>query len=232
MTSIWDHLVVFAFAVVLPAYARYNYPRFKRAVENGVPGVRPRQYIRTLTRQWLLVALALTVWLREGRSLPALGLGTPGGAGFWAALALAILLAQLWRSQIRAALRDEHARARLLDQLRAVAPILPQSPRELRLFTLLSFTAGICEELLFRGYLIWYLESHFGIEAAVVTSGIAFGLGHIYQGRAQALKIVVLGLVLGLFYVGSGTLWIPMALHAALDAAQGRLAMKLAPGGS
>ena len=35
--SLADHLVVFAFAIVLPLYARYNYPRFKKsgAVRRG-----------------------------------------------------------------------------------------------------------------------------------------------------------------------------------------------------
>ena len=222
-----DHLIVFAFAVLLPAYARYNYPRFKRALETGESGVRSRQYRRTILRQWGLTILALSIWFRSGRSLDALGLGVPAGAAFFIALVLATGLAQLWRTQIRAALEHDKARARLVEQLRAIAPILPTSPTELRLFTALSLTAGTCEEILFRGYLIWYLEIHVGIAGAVTLSSIVFGMGHIYQGQRQAFKIVFLGLLLALFYVGSGSLWIPIALHAALDAAQGRLAHRL-----
>ena len=222
-----DHLIVFAFAVLLPAYARYNYPRFKRALESGEPGVRSRQYRRTLLRQWALTILALTIWFRSGRSLDVLGLGAPAGAGFWIGLVLAAGLALLWRTQVRAALEHNKARARLVEQLRAVEPILPKGAAELRLFTALSLTAGICEEVLFRGYLIWYLDSYVGSAGAVILSSIAFGLGHIYQGRPQALKIVFLGLLLAVFYVGSGSLWIPMALHSALDAAQGQLAHRL-----
>ena len=222
-----DHLIVFTFAVLLPAYARYNYPRFKRALETGEPGVRSRQYRRTILRQWGLTILALSIWFRSGRSLDALGLGVPAGAPFFIGLVLAAGLAQFWRTQVRAALGHDKARARLVEQLRAVAPILPTSPPELRLFTALSITAGICEEILFRGYLIGYLEIYVGITGAVILSSIVFGVGHIYQGRRQAFKIVFLGLLLALFYVGTGSLWIPIALHAVLDAAQGRLAHRL-----
>ncbi len=227
MIATADHLIVFAFAVLLPAYARYNYPKFKRALESGEPGVRSRQYRRTNHRQWGLTILALTIWVRSGRSFDALGLGVPAGAAFFIGLVLATGLAQFWRIQIRAALEHDEARARLVEQLRAVAPILPTSPTELRLFTALSLTAGMCEEILFRGYLIWYLERYVGVAGAVILSSILFGIGHIYQGRRQAFKIIFLGLLLALFYVGSGSLWIPIALHAALDAAQGRLAHRL-----
>ena len=63
------------------------------------------------------------------------------------------------------------------EQLRAVEPILPKGAAELRWFTALSLTAGICEEILFRGYLIWYLDSYIGLVGAVILSSIAFGSG-------------------------------------------------------
>lgn len=183
MIATADHLIVFTFAVLLPSYARYNYPRFKRALESGEPGIRSRQYRRTLLRQWGLEILALTIWLSSGRSLGALGLGVPAGTAFFIGLVLAAGLAQFWRTQIRAALGHDKARRRLVEQLRAIAPILPTSALELRLFTALSLTAGICEEILFRGYLIWYLEITIGIAGAMILSSIVFGIGHIYQGQ-------------------------------------------------
>ena len=224
--SSWDHLVVFAFVIVLPVYARYNYPRFKRAVESGVPEARSRQYRKTTVRQWALALVAIAVWFRAGRSAEELGLGVPSGPRFWIGLVVAAALAILWRRMVLAAVNDEAGRERLMSQLNAVRPLLPSSVTELRYFTVLSITAGICEEVLFRGYLIWYLAVYVGLPAASVLSGVAFGLGHLYQGRRQAVKIIFVGFVFVLFYIGTGTLWIPMALHALLDAAQGRLAYR------
>jgi len=222
--SLPDHFVVFAFAIVLPVYARYNYPRFKRALESGVPEARSRQYRKTTVRQWALTLVAIAVWFRAGRSAEELGLGVPSGPRFWIGLVVAAALAILWRRMFLAAVNDEAGRESLMTQLRALQPLLPSTIGELRLFTILSITAGICEELLFRGYLIWYLTLYVGLPAAGVLSGVVFGLGHFYQGPRQAVKIIFLGFVFVLFYVGTATLWIPMALHALLDAAQGRLA--------
>ena len=225
--SPWDHLVVLAFAIVLPVYARYNYPRFKRAVESGLPEARARQYRKTTVRQWALALAAIAVWFHAGRSAEELGLGVPSGPRFWIGFVAALALAFTWRRLFLAAVNDEKGRERLMSQLNAVRPLLPSSVAELRYFTVLSITAGICEELLFRGYLIWYLNIFVGFPAACILSGVLFGLGHLYQGRRQAVKIIFLGFIFVLFYVGTGTLWIPMALHALLDAAQGRLAFGL-----
>ena len=227
MISLPDHLVVFAFAIVLPLYARYNYPRFKVAVASGVPGIRSRQYRKTIVRQWALTIAAIAVWFRAGRSASELGLGVPSGPRFWIGLVVAAALAILWRRMFLAAVNDEAGRERLMTQLRALQPLLPSTLGELRLFTTLSITAGICEELLFRGYLIWYLALYVGLPVAGVLSGVVFGLGHLYQGPRQAVKIIFLGFVFVLFYMGTATLWIPIALHALLDAAQGRLAYGL-----
>lgn len=227
MLSAWDHAVVFAFAVILPVFARYNYPRFRKAVESGVPNARSRQYRKTTLRQWGLTLFALAVWFRAGRSAEELGLGIPSGLGFWAALGAGAALALMWRRLFVAAMDDEKGRARLMSQLRVVQPLLPSTRDELQLFTVLSITAGICEELLFRGYLIWYLSASVGFSLACILSGVLFGLGHLYQGPRQAVKIILLGLVFVLFYVVSGSLWIPMMLHALLDAAQGRMAHQL-----
>jgi membrane protease YdiL (CAAX protease family) len=196
-------------------------------VENAVPGARSRQYRKSTLRQWLLALFAMAVWFHADRPARELGLGLDLTPRFWLALALATALGLAWRQLFRQAMNDDEGRERLITQLRVVQPLLPSTLGELRLFTGLSITAGICEELLFRGYLIWYLTAFVGFPAACVLSGVLFGLGHLYQGLRQAVKIIFLGLVFVAFYVGSGSLWIPMALHALLDAAQGRIAHKL-----
>ena len=42
----------------------------------------------------------------------------------------------------------------------------------------LCFTAGICEELLFRGYLVWVLKAWIGLGAAAGVIMVIFGLAH------------------------------------------------------
>ncbi len=229
MVSPYDPFVVVAFALVLPIFAKLNYVKLRKRLQSGDPGARSRQYRRSMWRQWGLTAMALFVWFAPGRSAAALGLGLPDIArpGFFVALGLAVGLSWLWRAQIRAALESPESEKVLRRKLDEVAPLLPTTREELHLFSGLSITAGVCEEILFRGYLIGYLSPFTGTLVAAVLSGVVFGLGHLYQGRPQAFKIVFVGWLFAAFYVGSGSLWVPMTLHALLDLAQGRLAYRL-----
>ena len=49
-------------------------------------------------------------------------------------------------------------------------------------------TAGICEELLFRGFLTWYLAHHVGLPVAAAAQVVIFGVAHLYQGFGGIVK--------------------------------------------
>ena len=51
----------------------------------------------------------------------------------------------------------------------------------------------------------------------VVIAAVAFGLAHAYQGRAGVVLTGVLGGVMAALYVGTGSLLLPVLLHAAID---------------
>jgi membrane protease YdiL (CAAX protease family) len=57
----------------------------------------------------------------------------------------------------------------------------------------------------------------------VILSTVIFGLGHAYQGVKGIVKTGAAGLVLALLAVGSGSLFIPILLHAVGDLTSGRI---------
>jgi len=91
-------------------------------------------------------------------------------------------------------------------------------------FVLLSLTAGICEEVLFRGYLLWYLSCLVPTVAAWLAGALLFGMAHAYQGSGGVLRTGLVGAGLVALYVISGSLWLPMILHAFVDVNSGLLA--------
>ena len=100
------------------------------------------------------------------------------------------------------------------------------------ILVVLAVTAGVCEELLYRAFLIWYVTQFtgttaLGLAAAVTISSIAFGAGHLYQGPVGAGKTAGFAAVAGTLYVISGSLWIVMALHVFVDVALGMLTVAL-----
>ena len=143
----------------------------------------------------------------------------------WLGLLLIAMLGVFFASQLRNLRDDADQRKSLAGQLGkgSVSEFLPRTRQDLRWFIILSITAGICEEILFRGFLIWYFEQISVIALAVVFSSILFGLAHSYQGWQGGLRAGLMGLVLALSYVLSGSLWVPIFLHIAGDIYAGTL---------
>jgi membrane protease YdiL (CAAX protease family) len=111
-------------------------------------------------------------------------------------------------------------RRALAVQLRPVAALLPRTPAERRMFAGLAVTAGICEELLYRGFglaaLRWAVPG-IGTPALIVTTGAAFGLAHLYQGRIGVALTGLLGAYFAWIAIATGSLVPVMLLHALLD---------------
>jgi membrane protease YdiL (CAAX protease family) len=54
---------------------------------------------------------------------------------------------------------------------------------------------------------------------------VLFAAAHAYGGRTLAMRAGLLGVVLGALFLLSGSLWIPIALHAFLDINAGQLSV-------
>lgn len=197
--------------------------RLRREVASGAPSARLRWYGQTMVWEWVAALVVLAWWAYAGRPLDALGITAPGGTGFIVCLGLSIATIVLFVVQARAAAREPERVARGLQGLDAIRGFLPHSEPELRRFYQVGLTAGIVEELIYRGFLMWYFASWAPIWVAIVASALVFGAGHLYQGVAGAVRVVAIGIVAGAVYWASGSIWIPMLLHAALDMVQGRM---------
>lgn len=108
-----------------------------------------------------------------------------------------------------------------LDEIPAIGDIkalLPRERGELKFGAGLALTAGVVEELLFR---LALPAAIFGVTGsglvAFAASAVVFGLLHVYQGAQGILFAFLLGLVFTALYVLSGTIVVPMALHALVD---------------
>src|SRR5207247_11459823 len=122
----------------------------------------------------------------------------------------------LLRARLRAILARPERLELVRRQLSSVGPLLPHTPGEHRGFAVLSITAGICEEILFRGFVMWYLGVWSGPVLAAVISSVLFGFAHIYLGLHHALRAGIVGAVMSLIVLALGSLSAPMIIHAAV----------------
>jgi len=98
--------------------------------------------------------------------------------------------------------------------------LLPETRREKVMAVLLvAPSAGVCEEFLYRGYLLPQLSQHFSSWTwGWVASSVAFGLAHSYQGAAGILQAALLGLLLAYPMVQLRSVYPSMAAHFVIDA--------------
>jgi membrane protease YdiL (CAAX protease family) len=94
----------------------------------------------------------------------------------------------------------------------------PRTAVEKRLFGFLSFSAGVLEEVLYRGYLISLLSDGLNNTwIAVVAAALLFGIGHLYQGLGGILKTFIIGILMGIIFVGTGSIINCILLHILID---------------
>lgn len=178
---------------------------------------------------WVLAALALLLAVphnllileRSPQDIAWL-LGTPTRAMVAAvllAIFFALYLAQFLALAWSRALREKYAKA-----ARYVRGFLPVSAQEQRWWLFLSISAGICEEVLVRGFFLQFLNGQIaggpalGLTAAWLITSVIFGFCHFYQGLRGVIGTAIGGALLGLLAIVSGDLLLPMLVHTLLDA--------------
>jgi membrane protease YdiL (CAAX protease family) len=226
LTPFWlDHLLVVVLAVFFPIRAStFGFRRLTLAPPDRVADMRRSLYLQAMAVQWGLSALTLGIWWWRRRSATALGLEPQSTNQLgWGLVVAGTVAIAFWIFRMRIG-RDPAALDRMQERFRHLERMLPHTLRERNLFYLVSLTAGICEELLYRGYLLWYLAHWLDTIPAVAVASLIFGIGHAYQGWKGILTTAVVGAVMAIVYLGSGSLWPAMAIHAIIDMHAGSLA--------
>lgn len=96
---------------------------------------------------------------------------------------------------------------------------LPVTKQEKNKWVQVALSAGITEEVIYRGYMFFALAYFFpsiSIVYILLISTVLFGVGHIYQGK-EVIKPVILGLLFGFAYIVFDSIIPVMVLHATQD---------------
>lgn len=222
-----DHLMLLLLFVVQPVQGAYAYRRYIARIEAGESPDVLRQYRITMLVEWLAFAALMIAWLALGRPVAALGFVVPGGTGFYIGLLLLVAMTAYlvfaWR---KAAAATAGERAKIKASLGNLRYFMPGDRRSYASFVRLSVTAGIVEEVLYRGFVFWYLAQFMPVWAVVAVSALAFGAGHSYQGVSGMIRVTLVGIAFGGYYLLTGSIWLPIIAHAVLDILQGAMLLE------
>jgi membrane protease YdiL (CAAX protease family) len=105
-----------------------------------------------------------------------------------------------------------------LFQAEDIRYLLPRTPLEKGFWIVLSLSAGITEEICFRGYVITRMARITGsVWPGAVLGAISFGIGHLYQGWGGAVMIMIYGFLFSLLFLARGSLIPCIIAHALQD---------------
>lgn len=187
---------------------------------NGCGRSRRLRYCRTIWWQWtcvtmLVLAIPLVdlVWLAQSTApdwvaFPALSFIVV--SNILVTMYIPIVLA--WSSV--------SIRKRLLAPWRAMHGLLPTTASERGLWIVLSLTTGICEELLFRGFAVYYLMHQpwsLSLPSSTLIACFLFALGHTYQGLRGVVQTLLLATALSALVLVTGNLILPMIVHTLIN---------------
>lgn len=214
------HLLVLFLIIAVPFRGARRYRILMRRIDRH-PELRARFYVQGMLSQWLMLLPLVFIAIGLSWSASVLGLQTPVILWLWGPVALVLVLAVYAQVfYIRRISRTADGRSQLRQSMSGPLHMLPRTQKERSLWILLSLTAGICEEVLYRGFLPAYLMYIFpGVPfvLAIVIAAVLFGIGHIYQKVTGVLGTGVMGLLFGFLYFFTGSLFLPMIVHALFD---------------
>jgi membrane protease YdiL (CAAX protease family) len=177
------------------------------------PG-RPVMYLRTMLFELLVLAIVVVGVRLRGISLQAI-FGQRWRSLGQAVRDLGVGVALWFVALVIVSLLSGHGGPP--DQ--SIGFLLPHGALEMALWVLLSMTAGVCEEAVFRGY----LQGQFtaltnSAPVGILVSSATFGAVHAYQGWSRAVVIALSAILFGVVAQWRGTPRPGMFAHTLQDA--------------
>ncbi|MGG7620722.1 CPBP family intramembrane glutamic endopeptidase [Bacillus coreaensis] len=230
--SIFYWIVLLFLVMYEPVYGYFDYQKFKSRVGQN-PSERVKYYKKVMLGLWIPTVIILVVTAFGPLNFQDIGLkrinintstlgpwvtyGSFGLAGIY----LVSLIYYLIGSKISIKMRNDIAELKKREHEKiAFKDILPHSKEDKRVWTYVSWTAGITEEIIYRGFLIFALLQlfpGFPIWPVLVFSSLLFGLAHTYQGYLNVLKTSFFGLFFTILYIGLDSIVPLMILHFLID---------------
>ncbi|MEZ5359939.1 MAG: type II CAAX endopeptidase family protein [Candidatus Zixiibacteriota bacterium] len=170
-------------------------------------------FLPTVVMLWSLVLVVLLALWRERSSLSSIGLGLPTlthvGTGilFFIFSSAFLMILQLILMALGFSFNEN------TDAILAIAG------EHMGWWLVVSITAAICEEIIYRGYLMSRIKGVYRTRwiLPVIASMFAFSSGHLYQGFGGAVLIGIYGLMFCLLYIYTGSIWPGVVAHFIQD---------------
>ena len=227
VATLMQHLLFLFLLVVAPIRDLYDTRKLKRNPSSE----QKIRYYKTLCT-WLWIASALAVVATGFRPLFTIS-PSPGEISwlllhpwvrYWVEALIAIFViisvvlpvgTVIWKKLAKRPRKYSSA-----DALKSLSSFFPATWTERRWWVFVCITAGVCEETLFRGFMLHYLHVipwTLNLLLALLISSVIFGFNHLYQGAGGVAGSSIVGFLFGLLFLLTGNLLLPIIFHGVMD---------------
>lgn len=209
-------LIVVGFPIEAEMGLRFTKPR----ILAGRPRARLNAYIYAIISLWVFALAILALGIFGEFAWAELGFQFTFDLPTLMSCAVCATIIGFFVLQLYQAHRSEKMREKYREEFASAGDVvyfLPHTLTEYRTFAVLGVTAGITEEIIFRGFLIWAFAMFMPEWVAAALSLLLFIFMHRYQGVQGLIQVSVMGLIVTALYMLSGSLYPVIILHIAVD---------------
>ena len=204
-----------------PIYSFYAVRAYPVERLREMPNARMNAYTFSMIQLWTICLAILAIWSWADRDFKELGFqhalnGVTGIVWGLVVIGIALTFRQYHRVKTHPPTRDKLARE--LDAIGDYTKFLmPESQAEYGRAMMVALTAGITEEIIFRGYLIWALSLWIHPWAAGLASVTLFVILHLYQNKTGLIQVALFAAITTGLFLACGSLYPVIALHIMVD---------------
>jgi membrane protease YdiL (CAAX protease family) len=215
--TISTHVLALFIGMIYPAYFLFTYKKTSRRLKND-DHYRLVDYKQTIFIFWMVTLLIIGNAF-FGKSMPLDFYPTFNTVGIvLASIILLFIGLQIVTSKVSTREKAES----IIEKMKDSYHYLPKSRHEFIWFNLLSLSAGVCEEIIFRLFMFSYLLETTNVATAFILTNIIFAITHIGSGKQNMIGAFILGLLFTAIYYFTN-IWLAMILHTAIDISTGAL---------
>lgn len=221
--AIADHILALLYGLLIPFLSGIRSARMFREQALYFDTLTKRRFY--LGNSLFLFATAfsvLLIWELYQRPFAVLGFQWPDELQLSLSLYLTLLFGGCYLMDLLQGIGDAAQKAAQRQETDLQTPFMPTLVEEMPAYTIMCVSAGVFEEIVYRGFLVRYtasLTQQWPAAAlwAVLLPALFFSIAHYYQGIKAVFKILVLSLLFGMIFWYSGSLLLVILLHFAVD---------------
>lgn len=207
-------IIAIIVGILFPGYAIWSGRNLRQWLTSN-PDQKVKVFRLTAIQLIVLMIFTLIPFWSSQNNLSHIGLDFISNPYWVISLFVLSLLALLLFRKIKL---SEESAEKIANQNARIQFLLPTNDREYKHMIFVSFVAGICEEVIYRGFLFWFIMNYLPLFPSIILANLPFALGHLTTtGTKNTVKAFVLALLFTGAYLLTKSLWLPILLHIIVD---------------